>query len=688
MKQVSRMFTLLALLLTFSSVGFAQKPRATALSRLLMKHTYNGEYDLPERRVESPDPQSRVKSASGSPFIFTDHVWFPGEWEEVKAVLVSPRYEYRPADYYDDKRYSAKQIVPGWGYIYFKKDPNDQYEQAKYVSSGYCVPKVDVETEDGELYLYIMDAIQKAGAKAWVRIQNEEDDDMIINAMKELHLSTDSILFFLAPGNSIWFRDCGPICFYYGNEDNIAMLDFFYGGDRALDDLLPSYLHRKFGIPNYITDVRWEGGNCLVDGLGGLVTSTSSYEEPTDTLGRLWWDGTDPQTITWAPRQPLINAEVREALGSMLGQRQTLIVPKLNYDGRTGHVDLYLDATDENSFYITQMPEEYDTWTDYDIVFGNTNILLNKNNFFNRKYYNKGAIPFPSYNGKKWRDEEQYGGVARTYANHLICNNYIIQPCFSFVDPVTHMPTDPIELANIQKLRDIYKGYTFYCIDMRAFDGSGGSIHCITKQIPADDPVRIIHKDIHDNVNPESLGYIPFSSVITNKNGIKEAKLIYRVNEGDWAEYDLTANGNCWSAEVNLDYFLGTGQPVTAEGTKVEYYIQATTYKDKTITKPFTASNGGYYEFVITNSVAYDASMFDFYTAPMPMENITFELSTAWLYEDTSTDDEESTGVVELQEHKSTVNPDAWYSIDGKRFDSRPSVKGFVINNGKIYMNK
>ena len=82
-------------------------------------------------------------------------------------------------------------------------------------------------------------------------------------------------------------RDCGPICFYYGDDGKIGMLDFFYGYQRPCDDLLPSVLHWKFDIPNYISNLVWEGGNCLVDGIGGLVTSTSSYTHNTDTVGCL-----------------------------------------------------------------------------------------------------------------------------------------------------------------------------------------------------------------------------------------------------------------------------------------------------------------------------------------------------------------------------------------------------------------
>lgn len=84
--------------------------------------------------------------------------------------------------------------------------------------------------------------------------------------------------------------------------------------------------------------------------------------------------------------------------------------------------------------------------------------------------------------------------------------------------------------------------------------GKGGSKHCITKQIPADNPVRIIHKNIHGDVNPVKSDseeqYIPFSAIITNKNGIKEASLCYTTDGNQWFEVKLTANGNCWHAPI------------------------------------------------------------------------------------------------------------------------------------------
>ena len=683
MKKFTKLTMLLLLFFTLASVASAQPTgkRASSLSRLLQKHVYNGEYPLPPLKVESPTLMSRAKNALGAPL--EEKVWFPGEWEEVKAVVVSPRYEFLIPGYENDKRYYANQLVKNWGYWYYQESSTSK-AQLLYEDVRPCSSRVDVETNDGFIPLYLMDAIQKAGAEAWVRIEKEGDEQLVRTAMKNAGLQTDKMEFFVSPGNSIWFRDCGPICFYYGDDDKKGMLDFLYDVRRPLDDLLPSVLHWKFGIPNYINDLMWEGGNCLVDGVGGLITSTSTYKHNEGTTGPMWWDGSNPETIRWNPKAALSPADIKYNLNGLVGQRQTNIIPTLNYDGGTGHIDLYLDAIDENAIYMTQMPEEYSWWTDYDIALGNSVILFNKKSFHQRAFYNRGAIPFPSYdNGSKWQSEEEYGGFARTYANHLICNGYIIQPCFSPVD-ANHMPTAEWDLANIQTMQKLYPGYKFYCIDMRSFDGSGGSIHCITKQIPADNPVRIIHKDIYGDVNPGTLGYIPFSAIITNKSGISEASVYYSINDGAWSQAAMTNkdNGNCWHVDIDLNNLTG-GNPIPAEGINVYYYISATSENGKTITKPFNAINGTLYSFTLTTSVKYDENMFDFSVDPIDEGSIKFSLDNALIREDTS---EDPTGVIEIQESespKAATPSSGWYTIDGMPLSTRPSAKGIYLFGGK-----
>lgn len=215
---------------------------------------------------------------------------------------------------------------------------------------------------------------------------------------------------------------------------------------------------------------------------------------------------------------------------------------------------------------------------------------------------------------------------------------------------------------------------------MRSFDASGGSIHCVTKQIPADNPIRIIHKCFHDKVNPYTLSSIPFCAFITNKSGIAEAQLVYSVDGGKWNSIFLQGNGNCWSGCIPIDE-LTAGKPLSGEGVKVLYFISATSNNGKTITKPLNAYHGAYYAFTLTNEVPYDNDLYNFEPEPLPKEDITFELDTSWLEEDRSSDT--PTDIQEVYNHAEYVNDNAWYTIGGLRLSSRPSTKGFYIYRGK-----
>ena len=68
------------------------KPKGGPLLQLLEKRKYAGpktKYPMASREF-----LRKAKDATGQPLNFPDLVWFPGEWEEVKAIVVSPHYMY------------------------------------------------------------------------------------------------------------------------------------------------------------------------------------------------------------------------------------------------------------------------------------------------------------------------------------------------------------------------------------------------------------------------------------------------------------------------------------------------------------------------------------------------------------------------------------------------------------------
>ena len=528
---------------------------------------------------------SSKKSVKGMP---EGSVWFPGEWEEVQAITVTPYYVYVPSE---GTARVAEPLVPGYAYYY------ESYYSQQPSGIGPYEAVMDTANESGigDVAFYLMDAIQLGGAEAWVRIEQASDSALVLRKLERMGLRHTGVRFLVAPGNSFWFRDCGPICFYYGEGDTVGMLDFEYYPGRALDDSLPVYIERQFGIPNYTTMIEWEGGNCVVDGAGMVLSSDAIYENNRDTYGQLTWDGEDPSTIDYATKPSLSNARVKDSLHALIGPRATYILPAFRYDGGTGHVDLYADMLDENLFVFSEMPEAYSAWYDYKVGRRNMDSLCSYESYFGANYRCR-FIPFPSTdNGGNFSSQSVYDSrYTRTYSNHTFVNNVIIQPCFSAVGS-DGMPTAAWDRANIEEIKKAYPGYTIYCVDVRSFDGSGGAIHCITKQIPAEHPIRILHQALHDNTGTTytSVG-APVLARISSADGIDSAEVVYRFAGGPWHRVRMTADEAGQYAAV-----IPTTGELSGDYTKVEYYISATSLAGKTMTKPLPASQGGFYTFYL-----------------------------------------------------------------------------------------
>ncbi len=549
--------------------------------------------DISQRHLTSGIKQgtatkSDSKSTTGMP---NDQFWFPGEWEEVQAIVVTPYYTYKSTNpAYQGYYFMADPVVPGWADIY--QYTNNDWQQ---VATTSYIATIDITSTFGQVAFYLMDAIQQGGAQAWVRVEDFADTTTVLQHLIDKGLRHNNIRFLEAPGNSFWYRDCGPICFYYGEGDTVGMLDFEYYPGRALDDSLPVYIERQFGLPNFTTMIEWEGGNCLVDGAGMVLSSDALYGNNNDSYGQVTWDGVDPNTITYLQKPRLSPDKVKDSLHTLIGPRATYILPAFKYDGGTGHVDLYADMINENKFIFSQMPDDYSNWYDYKVGKKNMDSLCSYQSYFGEGYRCQ-FIPFPSRNnGTNFSSQVQYDNqFTRTYSNHTFVNDLIIQPCFSTVGS-DGMPTAEWDRANIEELKKAYPGYTIYCVDVREFDGSGGAIHCITKQIPAEHPIRILHSDIHGNTGTAyTTTDATISAIITNVDGIDSAKVVYSIERGPWIELDMTPGANnTYTAQIP------TSGQLSGDYTMINYYIKATSNAGKTITKPMTAHQGGYYNFYL-----------------------------------------------------------------------------------------
>lgn len=519
-----------------------------------------------------------------TPLEVPEDMVFPIESDEVQAILMTWFYN----TYTVSGNEPAEQLFDGLGVSYYASD----YTLEPVTSS----PDVSMSSPYAKLFANLANSIQQH-AQVWINVWNADDTTTIKNFMSQRGTPLTNYRFFINPGNSFWYRDCGPVAFYYGEQDSIGFMDFEYYGGRPLDDQIAKRIGEQAGFRVFTNTIEYEGGNILLDGVGSLFTSDAVYELNQDTYGLYYLDENTPYGFNMQSKTPLSNQQVRDSLMHLLNLSRCVVLPALKYDGGTGHIDLYCDMWDENSFVSTKHPESMANLSDPKRVESNMDSLCNLETIFGSKYFNT-RIPLPAKNNGSWyTSQSDYNkNYTRSYSNHTFVNDAIMQPVFyneSLSGTAAGDITGNKEALKIMSQR--YPGYEFCEIDVREFDGFGGAIHCITKQIPAENPVRIYHDPIRW-WNTSNSGNAPTYRVIAqNRSGIETASIYYRTsNQTEWQQLDLTADeGNMFTGTINL--------PQTSRDT-LQYYISATSNNGKTITKPMTAPQG-YYTTVFGSEV-------------------------------------------------------------------------------------
>ncbi|MDO5760823.1 MAG: agmatine deiminase family protein [Bacteroidota bacterium] len=546
----------------YSNRHITRKPKKENLSKVV----------LSENQKARTNFQSKAQSTLSLP----EDIIYPIESDEVQAILMTWSYTSKSVS----GDIGAMPVFEDKGIIDYSDELVDIYS----------VPDVASNSDIAVVFAKLADAIQKH-TQVWINIWAADDSTTIKNYMQQRGTPLTNYRFFINPGNAFWYRDCGPVAFYYGDNDDIAFMDFEYYGLRPLDNDIPVRIAEQLGIPVYTSAIEYEGGNILLDGLGTLITTSAVYESNMDDYGLAYLDDNSPYGYYVESKEPLTEQQVEDSLKYLLNLSKLVVLPALQYDGGTGHIDLYCDMWEETGFVVAQYPQALSSWADYQRVSTNLDSLSNMENYFGNKYF-ISRIPLPARNDGNWYSSQANYSMryTRSFSNHTFVNDAIIQPVF-YDTTLTGTAAGDIEgnRAAIEIMKEKYPGYTFEEIDVRSFDGSGGALHCITKQIPAENPVRIYHQPLrYINTTIEPLSFASLNILAQNKSGISEVKVFYRyASDNDFTEL------SCYSMGSNM---YGVDIPLQANVTKdtIFYYISATSNNGKTITKPMTAPLGYY----------------------------------------------------------------------------------------------
>lgn len=373
----------------------------------------------------------------------------------------------------------------------------------------------------------------------------------------------DNIEFLQTPNNSLWVRDYGPNTIYL-DDDSLAIVDWVYNRtSRPQDNAVPVAVAEYMDIPVYRTEEEpyqmvHTGGNYHTDGAGLAFSSSLVIEE--NEPGNPY--GTEPAN----------EAQIDEFMSSFMGIDQYVKMEALPYDV-INHIDMHFRPLDEETILVGQYPTGV---SDGPQIEANVLYVLDQTTTQFGTPWNIVRIPMPPENGYY----PYNGGDYRTYTNSVIVNNKILLPTYEY----------QYDTTAIQIYEEHMPGYEVVGINCNQIIPSLGALHCITKEVGAHNPLRIVHEKVKDQI--DNSDPIPVSAQVTHNSGVSSVKIYYRYsNTAPFESFLLEdAGNNVWEGLIpnGLDTY-----------TTVEYYIEAEANSGKMRTRPVPAPTG-FYSFDLT----------------------------------------------------------------------------------------
>lgn len=274
------------------------------------------------------------------------------------------------------------------------------------------------------------------------------------NLLKKNNIDLSRITLCQTETNDTWVRDFGPITIYANNHPQL--LDFNFNGwgfkfPAAQDNLTTRHLYDNgifTGALLYSSDLTLEGGSIETDGCGTLLTTSACLLNPN--------------------RNPQLDKVALETeLGSLLGVDHFLWLDHgwLAGDDTDSHIDTLARLCPNDTILYMSCDDEEDEHY----------LELNKMAQQLKQFKTKNGLPFQLL-PLPW-PQACYAGNVRlpaSYANFLVINQAVLVPTYN----------DPADLLAMKIIKQAFPEREIIGIDCRQLIKQGGSLHCITMQLP------------------------------------------------------------------------------------------------------------------------------------------------------------------------------------------------------------
>jgi len=288
-----------------------------------------------------------------------------------------------------------------------------------------------------------------------VRI-NVKDAQMAASAKQHLAVAgvdLSHVEFFEFETNDAWCRDHGPAFLINPDTKQKAIVDWGYnawGGKYPpfdLDDVIPTKIGERFGLPVYHPGIVMEGGSVDFNGAGTLITSTAC----------LLNENRNPQ---------LNQQQIEEYLYNYYGVEQVLWVGEgIVGDDTDGHIDDTVRFVNEDT--VLTVIEENKNDENHQLLQDNLE-MLKKMRLLNGKQLNIAELPMPD--DVIYEDQR----LPASYANFYIANKSVIVPTYR---------SDKDEKA-LDIIQSCFPDRKVVGIDSTDIIWGLGSFHCLSQQEP------------------------------------------------------------------------------------------------------------------------------------------------------------------------------------------------------------
>jgi agmatine deiminase len=290
-----------------------------------------------------------------------------------------------------------------------------------------------------------------------------ESERVCINVCNDVHeaearqilrrLPMERISFYTIPTNEPWCRDHGPIFLTRDRHPKLAIVDWDYNawGNKYppfdLDEVVPTRVAEKLGLPVFYPGMILEGGSVDVNGAGALLTTESCLLNPNRN-----------------PR--LSRAEIEQRLRDYLGVREIFwLGDGIAGDDTDGHIDDLARFVSEHA--IVTVVEEDRGDENYEPL--QDNLARLREMKINNREVDIITLPMPR---KIVREGLR---LPASYANFYIANSCLLVPRFA----------DPADEPALSILRNLFPDRRVIGVDCRELIWGLGAFHCLTQQQPA-----------------------------------------------------------------------------------------------------------------------------------------------------------------------------------------------------------